>query len=283
MSHAPARDHSSHDELLLARLYGGDLEGPERERALELVARCDRCAAALAEFGAIAKATASMRTPSRPRDFSLTEADAARLRRRGWRPAALGLLGAFRSLGRVRAAGVSMAAVGVAGLLVVSTLSGGQPGGSRFAQNRAAAPAGAAHSSTTAMDQSAEQGYLAAGSPAGGANGATSAPTAGPAQGPMESLPGSKAVPTAAPAAPSPAVPSPAASTGALDMGPIGAGEGTAVTAGGGGQNPESQPGPGSAGPDPWLAGFAALAVAGIAVMVAPALWRRRSARRHGR
>jgi hypothetical protein len=271
MSHAPARDHSSHDELLLARLYGGDLEGPERARVLEQVAGCDRCAAALAEFGAIAKATASMRTPSRPRDFSLSEADAARLRRVGWRRAALGLVGALRSLGRVRAAGLSMTAAGVAGLLVVGALSGGQPGEARFA---AAAPEGASYSSTSVTDQSAEQGYLAAGSPAAGRNGATPMVTAGPTQPPMESLPSSKAAPTAAPAAASPAV-----SSGTLDEGPIGAGYGTTVTTGGG-SNPGSQPGPGPAGPDPWLLGFATLAVAGIAVLLAPALWRRRPARR---
>jgi hypothetical protein len=112
-----AADHAAHDELLIARLYGGDVDDRERARALELVAGCEECAALYADVGAIADATAALPVPARPRDFTLTEGDAARLRpRRSFRGRLLGL-------GRRRSFGGALVALGFSGLVLMSALS----------------------------------------------------------------------------------------------------------------------------------------------------------------
>jgi hypothetical protein len=109
--------HASHDELLIARLYGGDLDERARGRALAQVEGCEACAALLADLRAIAAATAALPSPPRPRDFSLTAADAVRLgRSRGSR---FGLL----ALPRARALGGSLAAIGFAGMALLGTIS----------------------------------------------------------------------------------------------------------------------------------------------------------------
>jgi hypothetical protein len=112
-----AADHATHDELLIARLYGGDVDDRERARALELVAGCEECAALYADVGAIADATAVLPVPARPRDFALTEEDAARLRpRHRFRGRLLGL-------GRRRSFGGALVALGFSGLVLTSALS----------------------------------------------------------------------------------------------------------------------------------------------------------------
>lgn len=73
--------HDRHDVLLIARFYGGDVSDAEREQAVALVGGCEECAALFADLGAIAATTRQLPTPPRPRDFTLTEADAARLTR----------------------------------------------------------------------------------------------------------------------------------------------------------------------------------------------------------
>src|ERR1035437_4671028 len=93
--------HSKHDELLIVRLFGGDVNAPERARALELLGECEDCAALFADLGVTADATAALPVPARPRDFTLTEADAARLHRE---PRGIGFLSALR---RTRAIGGS--------------------------------------------------------------------------------------------------------------------------------------------------------------------------------
>jgi hypothetical protein len=112
-----AAAHAGHDELLIARLYGSDVDNRERARALELVGGCDECAALYADLGAIAKATAALPVPARPRDFALAEEDAARLRprRRG--------LGRLLGAGRRRSFGGALAALGFSGLVLTGALS----------------------------------------------------------------------------------------------------------------------------------------------------------------
>lgn len=113
---APAA-HASHDELLLARLYGGDLDERERAQALDRMAECDECAAVFADLGAFAGAVAALPVPPRPRDFSLTESDAARLRRPA--PARPAFFGA----GLRRALGSSLAALGLVGAVLTGSAS----------------------------------------------------------------------------------------------------------------------------------------------------------------
>jgi len=121
MDRTPAA-HANHDELLLARLYGGDVDERERATALDLMAGCSECADFFADLGAIAAATVALPTPPRPRDFSLTEADAARLRRRSAASSLFGLIERTRVIGR------GMVAVGLAGAVLVVSVSAFLPG-----------------------------------------------------------------------------------------------------------------------------------------------------------
>ncbi len=116
--------HATHDELLLARLYGGDVDERERGQALNQIASCRDCADLFADFGAIATATAALPVPPRPRDFKLTEADAARVGRRS------AVWSIFDRLGRTRAFGGAMMTAGLVGVVFVGALSVFAPGGS---------------------------------------------------------------------------------------------------------------------------------------------------------
>ena len=42
--------HSKHDELLIVRLFGGDVDAPDRARALDLLDGCEDCAGLFAEL-----------------------------------------------------------------------------------------------------------------------------------------------------------------------------------------------------------------------------------------
>src|ERR1035437_5090580 len=138
--------HASHDESLVVRLFGYDVDPAERSRALDLVAGCEECAALYADLGSIATATSALPAPARPRDFTLTPADAARLRPH--RPAA----GRSRWRGLTRQLGGAFAALGLAGVLMTGALTALAPAtatpssseadrfGSQGALNVAAAP-----------------------------------------------------------------------------------------------------------------------------------------------
>lgn len=82
---APAHISPDHDETLIARLAAADLTDREAADARSLVASCPACAELHADLRSIMAATASLPAPRRTRDFRLTEADAARLQRTGWR------------------------------------------------------------------------------------------------------------------------------------------------------------------------------------------------------
>jgi hypothetical protein len=113
----PATFHAAHDELLIARLLGDDVDDRERTAALEQMAGCDDCAALFDDMASIRSATAALPTPVRPRDFSLAEKDAVRLR-----PARHGLVRIF-GLGPRRSFGGALAALGLSGLLLTTALS----------------------------------------------------------------------------------------------------------------------------------------------------------------
>ena len=76
----PGDRHADHDPLLIASLLDRDLDGGERAVAESRIASCEACAALYADFVALSDATATLPTPPRPRAFTLTTADAARLR-----------------------------------------------------------------------------------------------------------------------------------------------------------------------------------------------------------
>jgi anti-sigma factor RsiW len=75
----PREPHAEHDPLVVAALLDRDLVGEERAIAESLIASCPACAALHADLLALSVATHAHPTPSRPRAFTLTTADAARL------------------------------------------------------------------------------------------------------------------------------------------------------------------------------------------------------------
>jgi hypothetical protein len=110
--------HMGHDLLLVAAFAAGDLEAESRAGAEALVAACTECAALAADLGAIARATAELPVPRRPRDFFVSPADAERLRPHGLRRLAAAIRGSRFPLVRPLAGGLMM--VGFAGLLVAA-------------------------------------------------------------------------------------------------------------------------------------------------------------------
>jgi hypothetical protein len=267
MNRTPLAAHAAHDELLIARLFGGDVSDVEREHALELMGECGECAALFADLGDIADATEALPVPARPRDFSLTQTDVARLSRRRWgRPI-------FVRTGLRRSLGGSLAALGVVGLMLTATTSlfGGAVGvdlspGLSAAQ-RAAVPNAVDNGAAAAT--AAPASSLAAALPA--------APTGGPL---AVSSPDSVVALGSAEAPDSsvddvPGAVEPASSSVAdVQFGATGAGPGSAP-----GQD-SGQNGEGAFDARlVWLAGFGILFAVGLAIMLIPWLSRRRGLR----
>jgi anti-sigma factor RsiW len=262
--------HAGHDELLVARLYGGDMDASERDRALDQLADCPDCAALFADLGAIALATAALPVPRRPRDFTLTASDAARLGAGRRRPPSFLRPELRRSFGGV------LAALGLVGVVLTGGFSafGGAAGTTSSDQS---------NRNSLAADQAAAGGFAslaAAPQPA-----ASAAATAGAVSvfGPLDSPP----------------IPAAASSAGVITndgQGPISPPEPSglkAVTTG----NPEfAQQGGSGSGADGhtetsestspfssgmdarvvWLVGFALLFGIGLAILLLPSLIRRR-------
>lgn len=110
--------HASHDTILVASLADHSLPAPERDAAEALVAACGLCAVLHADLVAISAATRAMPVPTRPRDYTLTRDDAARLRPTGWRR----WVAAFGTSRDVfsRPLAVGLTTLGLAGLLVAT-------------------------------------------------------------------------------------------------------------------------------------------------------------------
>lgn len=177
----PAHIRPDHDETLIARLAADDLTPDELANAEALVASCPACAELDADLRSIMAATASLPAPARTRDFQLTEADAARLRRTGWRRI-LGRLGE-PGLAFTRPLATGLVALGIAGLVLAAAPSFLSLGAFGTA-GAAPAPAGAAAtlaSGGPTSDQSLT-GQVAAGvSPAAPAAASAAPASAAPA------------------------------------------------------------------------------------------------------
>lgn len=119
----PAHDHATHDPLLIAADLDGSLGARERARVQDWLAGCSACSTLRADLTALAAATHDLPMPRRPRDFTLTEADAQRAASRGWRR----LLGAIASpRDRVtRPLAIGLTTMGLAGLLIANVPSTG--------------------------------------------------------------------------------------------------------------------------------------------------------------
>jgi hypothetical protein len=273
MDRIPLSAHAAHDELLIALLFGGDVSDVERERALDLLGECGECAALFADFGDIAIATEALPIPARPRDFSLTPADAARLSRRRWgRPAFLGA-------GLRRSFGGSLAVLGLVGLMLTATTSVfGGPGvldhdyGSATTAQRAAAP-NAADNGAVALAASGVVASPASApmAPSPDNEFAASSPASSPANVAVASAAASTTNAKAVPAPVGPASSAEAISAGGMP----GAGSGSGSAAG---QGPIANGG----GTDTrlvWLAGFGLLFAVGLVIILVPWLGRRRQIR----
>lgn len=120
MSVPAFRPHSGsdHDESLIARLAAADLGVREAIAARTLVESCPACAELLSDLRDIARAARDLPAPRRPRDFRLTDADAARLRPNPWRA----LLGRFAepSFGFLRPLATGLVGLGFVGLLLAA-------------------------------------------------------------------------------------------------------------------------------------------------------------------
>ena len=113
-----AERHETHDLLLVAGFAAGDLEATDRPAAEALVTGCAECSALATDLVSIARATAEMPVPRRPRDFFVSPADAKRLRPHGLRRLAAAFAGPRGQVARPLAGGLMM--LGFAGLLVGS-------------------------------------------------------------------------------------------------------------------------------------------------------------------
>jgi hypothetical protein len=117
--HLPsASPHATHDATLIAALAARtpDLTEIQMATARDRLASCDACTALLADLVALQTALPRTSTPARPRDFTLTPTEAARLQRGGWRRL-LGLIGSGRD-NLTRPLAVGFTSLGMAGLLL---------------------------------------------------------------------------------------------------------------------------------------------------------------------
>lgn len=224
--------HASHDRLLIAAYEAGDLTGDDLERAVALVASCPACASLHRDLRSVSAALAATPAPARPRDFRLDERQAASLRRPTvWRRLLAPLAGRRSVAGPLAA---SLAALGMAGLL----LGGGLEFGVGGAATSVLAP--------LAASSGAPAPALEAGVP-------TSAPArasgeTGPAADGGLATGAQPAVPSAAPAPAVAVAPSAAPSGAAVTSGGVGAPAGGAGFAAAGTAAPSGAPGVG-AGP----------------------------------
>ncbi len=130
--------HATHDPELIAAAVGGALDPSERREIDERLATCASCADLHADLLAIASAQRALPTPSRPRDFHLTPADAHRLRPRGIR-AVLAAIGSSRDA-FTKPLAVGLTTLGLVGVLVGSVPSFGFGGAASLTLSTVGAP-----------------------------------------------------------------------------------------------------------------------------------------------
>jgi hypothetical protein len=146
-------DHAQHDLDLIAGHAAGDLSDPERLRADAVLGSCASCADLRRDLVAIASATRTLPARTAPRDFRLTETQAASLRRGGWITSLLRPFAAPRST--VRPMALAFTSLGLAGLLVANILpalfgNAGAAGSAAAPEDARALPAASAGSAATA-------------------------------------------------------------------------------------------------------------------------------------
>jgi hypothetical protein len=195
-----ASNHARHDTALIAALADRKpgLEPRDLARARELVSQCDGCRDLLADLVIIRDAIPVTGTPARPRTFTLTTADARRLRATGWRRF-IGFFGSARD-GLSRPLAIGFTTIGIVALVVtasplrlgastgavLSTIGNSVSGaGVGAAAPQSAASAAAESAAPAPAQRSAEVTNLYASAAASAA--ASYAPAANPAPSPAPS------------------------------------------------------------------------------------------------
>ena len=109
-------NHADHDPLLIAEFAAGEASPEQEAAAAALASGCSDCATLADDLRALARATAELPRPARPRDFTLTPETASRIRHRGWRR----LLAAFGTprFELVRPLAAGLTTLGLAGFLL---------------------------------------------------------------------------------------------------------------------------------------------------------------------
>jgi hypothetical protein len=180
-----APDHATHDRLLVAALADRGIDAltpSERAQAEAQLAACRECAALHADLVLVAAALPTAAIPTRPRDFTLSPADAERLRPRGVRRL-IGLIGSSKDA-FTRPLALGLTTLGIVGLLVASlpgVLSGFGSGG--------AATALSTVGSAVEKSTSEAQAPASAAASAGPAEAASGAPVAAASGGGVPAAP----------------------------------------------------------------------------------------------
>jgi hypothetical protein len=120
MQPSTAPSHDAHDRTVVAELAARrpDLTPMALDAARAQVAACSACTDLLADLMALQAAVPTASVPARPRSFTLSPDDAARLRPRTWRRM-LGFIGSARD-GFTRPLAMGLTTLGIAGLVVAS-------------------------------------------------------------------------------------------------------------------------------------------------------------------
>ena len=164
--------HAAHDLTDVAALAAraDDLDEKAAAAARRQVADCSACADLLADLVTLQTSLPTTSTPTRPRDFQLTPADAARLHQAGWRRI-LGFFGSARD-GFSRPLAIGFTTLGLVGLLFASvpTFSMGAGGAAQSATELStvgAAPAPSAAASAAASIEASSSERIGMEAPAG--------------------------------------------------------------------------------------------------------------------
>ena len=187
--------HPAHDTVLVASLVDHSLPTSERNAAQQMVDTCRLCAELHGDLLALRNATRTLPTPTRPRDYRLTAADAERLRPAGIRRWIV-------AFGSPRDAITRPLAIGLTTLGIVGLLVSGAP----------ALSFGSASSSASGDRTVAGAPQPAASQPALDATVATPAAGAGAAE--ATGRPAPVAAASAAPPAPNVVAPAPTTAPG---------------------------------------------------------------------
>ena len=183
---APRSDHAAHDPVWMAALAAKDpdLTPSELARAEAALETCGACADLFADLVAVSAAIPSARIPARPRDFTLTPADAARLRSRGLRRW-------FSAIGSGRdritfPLALGLTTMGIAGLLL-ATVPGAFYGAAGGAAQALSTVGSAVEPASGGGAGAATQAAPAPAAASGAVPAPTSAPAAAPAAEASES------------------------------------------------------------------------------------------------